>query len=51
MKNTSHSAGSLNSLDFQSKICSFTSDQVDSNTKRVKFEENSILLSEINIST
>ena len=51
MKNTSHSAGSLNSLDSQSKKCSFTSDQVDSNAKRVKFEENSILLSEINIST
>ena len=51
VENVSHTAGSSNSLDFQSKKRSFASDQVDSNTKRVRFVEDSILLSEINIST
>ena len=44
-------AGSSNSLDSQSRKRSFPSDQVDSNTKRVRFDKNSILSSEINISS
>ena len=51
MKNDSHTAGSSNSLDSQSRKCSFPSDQIDSNTKRVRFDKNSIFLSEINISS
>ena len=51
MNPISHTAGSSNFADSLPKKRSYVSDQVSSNVKRVRFDENPVLLSETIVSS
>ena len=51
MNSVSHTAGSSNFVDSLSKKHSYISDQAKANIKRVRFDENSVLLSETIVSS